>query len=160
MTTHIRCFKFAVCTLLAFVSFAAEARTLFSGTFVQLSVNVSETKIGINYPAIAPNRLCGLELKSHLMILNRRVWESLASGLRVTSASEFLAEPIAATISVADGPRISYVIPTAQLGTEYVQMTISTMDGRSLVKFFADSLNIPETDASVIAVGLNCGINQ
>jgi hypothetical protein len=134
----------------------SEARTIFSGTFIPVSVTQNMVQIGINHPSLSPDRICGIELKSHLMILNRRVWESVAFGLQVSALNEFRSEQLPASITISDGPRISYSFASHQYGSEYIQVTIRTVDGQTLIQYFSKALSVAEKDAAVIAVGIHC----
>ncbi len=132
----------------------AEARTLWSGSFVDLSAIESTAAVGINYPAVGPRRICGIELKSHTMILHRRVWDDVAAGLSVYVVVDEDQSELSPVTEQAEGAKLTYRL--SDLTAPYVNIWLRTRDESPLKEYFLRKLGGESNTSSVIAVALTC----
>jgi hypothetical protein len=133
----------------------AEARTLWSGSFVRISKPEPFAEIGINYPALGPGKICGIEFKSHTMILNKRVWQKISEGLRLSATIEDAPPQILdPEIGVAEGPQIFYRLK--DLSGSYAVVRVDTISGENLSDFFSRNLNENGSVEDIIAIAQVC----
>ncbi len=142
-------------SLVFLLAWNAEARTLWSGSFVHISKSESFAEIGINYPSTGAGKICGIEFKSHTMILNRRVWQKLSEGLKLTAwLEDSVPQQLDAEIVVSEGPQIFYRLK--DMSGSYAVIRIETISGEHLSDYFTRSLNENGDPEAVIAVAKTC----
>lgn len=140
---------------IAMMSGMSEARTLFSGSFVNVAVERASVDVSVNYPGVGATAICGIELKAHVMVLNAKVWERVARDLTVTARSERRMVEVAPVVEMGYGPRLSYEYPDRDV--DYGTLTIATRDGRTLAAYWREALSGGEKDG-VIAVARHCPV--
>jgi hypothetical protein len=133
---------------------AAHARTLWSGSFVQASVPEPVVRVGINYPARGTGKICGIEFKSHTMILHRRVWQAVADGLLVEVSFEDNWVELLPYTEQHEGARLSYLLP--ERAAAYANLRIAVRSGQALNAYFAAKLNPPSGNETMMIVAREC----
>lgn len=148
-------YYFFFCAILFFVCEKAIARTIFAGSYAPISGDFSEKKVSINYPRPGRASLCGIELKSDVLVLNAAVWRKLADRIDVQQIHDDAPPKPADPVITADySPRIRYVF--SSLDTEYSSFVLRSRNGETLKHIANDILGDNSHDAHIVAVGYSC----
>lgn len=133
----------------------AFATTLFAGSFVDLSVNASDKNVSLNYPRRGAYNLCGIEIKSNVIVLNVAVWQALANRLHVSeSYDDGIKAVIPAIIESRYSPTLRYVF--SRDSEAFAAMEFRSKDGLSIAETARRVLGGGEGDVHLIAVGYAC----
>ncbi len=133
----------------------AFATTLFAGSFVDLSVNASDKNVSLNYPRRGPNNLCGIEIKSNVIVLNVAVWQALANRLHVSESYDDGTKTVVPAITESKySPTLRYVF--SRDSEAFATMEFRSKDGLSIAETARRVLGGGEGDVRLIAVAYVC----
>lgn len=150
----------SVLATLLFMSldFPAFAKTLFAGNFVELHGNVRQRDVSVNYPARSKDGICGVEIKSSVIVLNSQVWARLAAALSVAEIQDDVAErPVSPVILNLYSPQLFYRF--SDDGRDYSTIRFSSLSDEPLQTVFDRELGGGQSGVKVIAVAQPCVID-
>jgi hypothetical protein len=131
------------------------ATTLFGGSFVPLAVPSSEKKVSINKARFGKQELCGIELKSNVIVLNTKVWQQLASLLDVQEIhDDRVFQSVEPSITTDYSPRLRYVF--SHLDADYSTFVFRSKDGSNLRDIAKAVLGKTSSEVGLVAVGYSC----
>jgi hypothetical protein len=137
------------------ISQNAAATAIFSGSFIKLSVESSKKDISINYPKPGKNNICGIEIKSNVIVLNPDVWEKFSSMIEVREFHDdqffSLTKPM---ITVGYSPTLRYFFSSENFS--FGTFSIRSTNGRSLQEISNLALSDGQKNVDVIAVASSC----
>jgi hypothetical protein len=129
--------------------------TLFAGSFVDLTVDGPDKKVSLNYPRRGANNLCGVDIKSNVIVLNVSVWQSLANRLDVSESYDGRTKlSVPAIIDSKYSPTLRYVF--SRDSEDFATMEFRSKDGSSIAETARQVLGGGEGDVRVIAVSYSC----
>jgi hypothetical protein len=138
-----------------FMATKVGATTLFGGSFVPLAVPSSEKKVSINKARFGKQELCGIELKSNVIVLNTKVWQQLASLLDVQEIhDDRVFQSVEPSITTDYSPRLRYVF--SRLDADYSTFVFRSKDGSNLRDIAKALLGKTSSEVGLVAVGYSC----
>lgn len=141
--------------LLALEPSRAFSAVLFAGSFIDLAVSAPEKKVSINYPRRGADHLCGIDVKSNVIVLNVAVWQALADQLDVSETYDGRTKVLVpAIIESRYSPTLRYVF--SRDSEDFATMEFRSKDGSSIAATARRVLNGGEGDAHLIAVAYAC----
>ncbi len=144
-----------VLAFLALEPSRAMSATLFAGSFVDLAVNAPEKKVSINYPRRGPDHLCGIDIKSNVIVLNVSVWQALASQLHVSETYDGQTKSVVpAIIESKYSPTLRYIF--SRDSEDFATMEFRAKDGSSIAETARRVLGGGEGNVHLIAVAYVC----
>lgn len=150
----------AITTILCFVftltlAVKSHAATIFAGSFSLLSVQSATKDISINYPRRGKNGLCGIELKSNVIILSTNAWQRLSDALEVREFhDDEQGEIVKPRIESNYSPTLRYVF--SRFNSDFASLRFKTKNNKSLESQINLALADAETKVNVIAVSYSC----
>ena len=153
----MRCFvqTALVLAFLALEPSKALSATLFAGSFIDLAVDAPDKKVSINYPRRGANHLCGIDIKSNVIVLNVSVWQALANQLHVSETYDGRTKVLVpAIIESRYSPTLRYVF--SKDFEAFATMEFRSKDGLSLAETARQTLGGGEGDVRIIAVAYVC----
>ena len=131
------------------------ATTLFAGSFVDLAVSAPEKKVSINYPRRGADHLCGIDVKSNVIVLNVAVWQALANQLHVSETYDGRTKILVpAIIESKYSPTLRYVF--SRDSEDFATMEFRSKDGSSIAEIARRVLGGGEGDVHLITVAYVC----
>lgn len=131
------------------------AATLFSGSFVDLAVESVVKDVSVNYPKPGRDKICGIEIKSNVIVLNTQVWVRLASKFEVREVHDDrfigMAQPV---IAAGYSPTLRYLF--SRYDADFATLSIQSKNSQTLREIVDDVLNDQRGDTSLIAVAYFC----
>jgi hypothetical protein len=136
------------------LALVAAATTMWSGNFAPLTTDAASARFSVNYPRPGAGEICGIEVKTDVMVLSELPWRSLAGALVVTESHDDGAEsPVAATITRDYTPRLFYRFTT--FASDYATLTVRpALSGQTLRDAFAQSFGVDRVAA--VGVSASC----
>lgn len=142
-------------TCLALEPSRALSAILFAGSFVDLAVNTPDRKVSLNYPRRGANHICGIDVKSNVIVLNQSVWQALANQIQVSETYDDRTKTmVPAIIESKYSPTLRYVF--SRDSEAFVTMEFRSKDGWSLAETARRVLGGGEGDVRLIAVAYVC----
>ena len=140
------------------VSSKLTATAIFSGSFVNLSVDLPEKSVSINYPRHGKRGICGVEIKSNVIVLNRDVWRKLADVIEVREFhdDQFLSV-VPPSIGSEYSPTLRYVF--SRFDSQYGSLVFSSKNGHTLRGVANTVLGGKFGEAGLIAVAYSCSLD-
>ena len=133
----------------------AAATPIFSGSFVNLSIDQREKNISVNYPRAGKRGICGVEIKSNIIVLNGDVWRKLAALLEVSEIhDDRLLSVVEPTIESGYSPTLRYVF--SRLDSDYGTLTFQSKNGQTLREAANLVLGGKLSDVGLLAVAYSC----
>lgn len=131
------------------------AATLFSGSFVNLAVDSTVKDVSVNYPKPGRDKICGIEIKSNVIVLNTQVWVRLASKFEVREVHDDrfigVAQPVIAAVY---SPTLRYLF--SRHDADFATFSIQSKNSQTLREIVDDVLDDQRDDTSLIAVAYFC----
>jgi hypothetical protein len=133
----------------------ASATPIFAGSFVNLSVDQREKNISVNYPRAGKHGICGVEIKSNIIVLNGDVWRRLAALLEVSELhDDRLLSVVEPTIERGYSPTLRYVF--SRLESDYGTLAFHSKNGQTLKEVANLVLGDKWGDVGLLAVAYSC----
>ncbi len=133
----------------------ATATPIFSGSFVNLSVDQREKNVSVNYPRVGKRGICGVEIKSNIIVLNGDVWRKLAALLEVSELhDDHLLSVIKPTIESGYSPTLRYVF--SSFHADYGTFAFQSKSGQTLKEVANLVLGDKSGDVGLLAVAYSC----
>ena len=133
----------------------ATATPIFSGSFVNLSVDQREKNVSVNYPRAGKRGICGVEIKSNIIVLNGDVWRKLAALLEVSELhDDHLLSVVKPTIESGYSPTLRYVF--SSLESDYGTLAFHSKNGQTLKEAANLVLGDKLGDVGLMAVAYSC----
>lgn len=131
------------------------AATLFSGSFIDLAVESVVKDVSVNYPKPGRDKICGIEMKSNVIVLNAQVWVRLASKFEVREMHDDrfigIAQPLVAS---GYSPTLRYLF--SRYDADFSTFSIQSKNSQTLREIVDDVLDDQHGDTSLIAVAYFC----
>jgi len=138
-----------------FYSQTTVAKTIFAGSFVGLGVDGVSKNVSVNYPRRGSHGICGIELKSDVIVLNKDVWRRLADLFEVKESYDGAVPKIVdAVIESAYSPTLKYLFTVDN--SDYGKMTFTAKNGRTLTQAIDEVFGTEPYSAQLIAVTTSC----
>jgi hypothetical protein len=133
----------------------AAATPIFSGSFVNLSVEQREKNISVNYPRVGKRGICGVEIKSNIIVLNRDVWRKLAELIEVRELHDDRLESVVQpSIESGYSPTLRYLF--SRFESDYGTLAFYSKNHQTLRDVANFVLGDKLGDASLMAVAYSC----
>lgn len=131
------------------------ATPIFSGSFVNLGVDSTEKNVSVNYPRPGKRGICGVEIKSNIIVLNRDVWRKLAEMLEVQELQDDMPVSIVPPL-VESGysPTLRYLFSKFEF--DYGTLVFRTKNHQTLRDLATSVLGGKLSDVSLVAVAYSC----
>jgi hypothetical protein len=131
------------------------ATPIFSGSFVNLGVDSIEKNVSVNYPRAGKHGICGVEIKSDVIVLNRDVWRKLADMLEVQELHDdrpvSIVQPL---IESGYSPTLRYLFTKFEF--DYGTLVFRTKNHQTLRDVANIVLGGKLSDVSLVAVAYSC----
>lgn len=132
-----------------------EATPIFSGSFVNLSLDQREKKVSVNYPRAGRRGICGVEIKSKTIVLNADVWRKLAALLEVTEIhDDHLLAVVGPTVESGYSPTLRYLF--SRFDSDYGTFNFQSKNGQTLKEVANLVLGDKSGDVGLLAVAYSC----
>ena len=133
----------------------AAATPIFSGSFVNLSVEQREKNISVNYPRVGKRGICGVEIKSNIIVLNLDVWRKLAELIEVREIHDDRLESVVQpSIESGYSPTLRYLF--SRFESDYGTLAFHSKNHRTLRDVANFVLGDKSGDAGLVAVAYSC----
>jgi hypothetical protein len=133
----------------------AAATPIFSGSFVNLSVEQREKNVSVNYPRVGKRGICGVEIKSNVIVLNRDVWRKLAELIEVREIHDDRLESVVQpSIESGYSPTLRYLF--SRFESDYGTLAFHSKNHRTLRDVANFVLGDKSGDAGLVAVAYSC----
>jgi len=133
----------------------AGATAIFSGSFVKLSIEAFQKDISVNYPRPGKNNICGIEIKSNVIVLHPHVWENFSSMIEIRESHDdqffSIVKPL---VTVGYSPSLRYLFSGENFS--FGTFSVRSKNGRSLQEISNLTLGDGQSKVDLIAVATSC----